>query len=75
MQSVVTGQAPITLERKITSQEENKQKQRIIHTITKTNLTPQIKKKKKKGKKKKKKKKKRKKKKKKKKKKKRRGDC
>ena len=42
MQSVVTGQAPITLECKITS--GGKQiKQKIIHTTIKTNHTPQTK--------------------------------
>ena len=32
MQFVVTGQAPVTLDRKITSQEENKEKQKITQT-------------------------------------------
>ena len=42
MQSVVTGKAPITLVRKIASEEE-KNKQKIIHTITETNRIPQAK--------------------------------
>lgn len=44
MQSVVTEQAPITLDRKITSGGHN-QEQKIIHTITGTNRKlPQTKK-------------------------------
>ena len=45
MQSVVTGQATITLERKNYLRRKNKQKQKIIHTITETNRIPQTKKK------------------------------
>ena len=40
MQSVVTGQAPKPLERKIASGGKRK-KQKIVHTITETNPIPQ----------------------------------
>ena len=37
MQPVVTGQAPMTLERKVTSGGKTNKKQEIIYTITETN--------------------------------------
>ena len=42
MQSVVTGQAPTTLERKTTAVGKTNKyiKQKIVHTITETNSTP-----------------------------------
>ena len=44
MQSVVTRQAPITLERKI-NQRENKHKQQIVRTLSETDRIPRTKKK------------------------------
>ena len=44
MQSGATGQAPIVLERKITSGgKQIKQKTILVHTVTETNRTPQTK--------------------------------
>ena len=43
MQSMVKGQAPLTLERTIAAGEKQKEKLKIVHTITETNRVPQTK--------------------------------